>query len=166
MRKTIATTVLAGCLFLTVSCKNSSTSRTSVQDQERIEASGRAAAAITASITKELKGAYSGKGTPSVNVHVGDITLIGFDEAIDAEEWGMRETNLETGSTHSGGLTPEKAALLNKSQDQNANQRVSRKVDLKKGGMVIVLQENSDPVITQGQVAPPAKPKTPATTKP
>ena len=166
LRKAASVVVVAGCLLAVASCKNSSATNTPVQDRERIEASGRAAAAITASLTRELKGAYAGKTPPSISVHVGDITLIGFDEAIDAEEWGMRETNIETGAAPSGTLTPEKAAMLNNSQDPNENKRVSRKVDLKKGGMVIVLNEDSVPVITGGQAAPVAQPKPAASTKP
>ena len=166
IRKYASLAVAFSCLIGTTACKNSSSAPTPVQDRERIEASGRAAAAITASLTRELKGAYSGKTPPAINVHVGDITLIGFDEAIDAEEWGMRETNIETGAAPAAGLTPEKAAMLNQSQDPSENKRLSRKVDLRKGGVVIVLSEDSVPVVSGGQPAPAAKPKSVAPTKP
>jgi hypothetical protein len=132
-----------------------------------MESSARAAAEITASITRELKGVYAGKAMPTINVHVGDITLIGFDEAIDAEEWGMRETNVEAGGAQAGAATLEGAAKLYKAKHGHEGAHVSRKLDLKKGSVVIVMSEESTPVQPEGQASQPsARPTTPATVRP
>jgi hypothetical protein len=156
----VAISFALGCIVLIGSCKNNTESASPAQYRERLEASGKAAAAITASITQELKTAYAGKAPPSINVHVGDITLVGFDEAIDAEEWGMRETNIENTGAKPTGLTPEKAAALNNSQDPNGNRTISRKVNLKKTGTVIILTEESTPANASKQTAT-SKTKTP-----
>jgi hypothetical protein len=151
--KPVTISIAVGCMLLIGSCKNNSENAAPIQDRERLEASGKAAAAITASITQELKAAYAGKTPPSINVHVGDITLVGFDEAIDAEEWGMTENNVENTGGKPSGLPPEKAAALNSSQDPNENRKVSRKLNLKKAGTVIVLTEDSTPVDTSKKTA-------------
>ena len=156
----LAIGLTVGCVLLLGACKNNSESNSPAQDKERLEASGRAAAAITASITQELKAAYAGKTPPAINVHVGDITLVGFDEAIDAEEWGMRETNIENGAAKPGTLAPENAAALNNSQNPDANRNISRKLNLKKAGTVIVLTEDSAPADT-GKTAAKANTKAP-----
>lgn len=141
-------------------CKSNTSSQAPVNDKQRIEAAGRAAAAITASFTSELKGAYAGKTPPTINVHVGDVTLIGFDEAIDAEEWGMRETNIDnTGQPAAGKAGSGANAVDNGNRDPN--HRTSRRVNLQKGGMMIVLSEDATPVVINAPATAtnPAKPR-------
>jgi hypothetical protein len=53
----------------------------------------RAAKAVTKAISRSTKGAGKrGKDDMDIHVHVGDVVMMGFDEAVDAEEWGARET--------------------------------------------------------------------------
>ena len=137
-------------IFFTVlavtGCSPKPTAGDPIQDSKRIETSANAAEKIVTSITREMRKTYGDKQVPTINVQVGDIILVGFDEAIDAEEWGMRETNVEAGPSVGKGMTPEQANMLNQQQDPNLNRTTSRRVNLRKGGVVLYLSEDSAPV--------------------
>ena len=88
------------------------------------------AASITEALTRSGQFNHS-DGKVNVHIHVGDIILIGFDEAIDAEEWGMRENNTEI---IGGKASAAKARKNNKTEtDPNENKKISRSINFKKG---------------------------------
>ena len=63
----------------------------------------RAAKAVTKAISQSKKGSGKrGKDDMDIHVHVGDVVMMGFDEAVDAEEWGARETNNEVAGKAGG----------------------------------------------------------------
>ncbi len=100
------------------------------------------AASITQAISRSGQFSHS-DGKVNVHIHVGDIILIGFDEAIDAEEWGMRENNTEI----IGGKASAPGARKNSKADvdPNENKKVSRSVNFKKGALELNATEHSEP---------------------
>jgi hypothetical protein len=101
------------------------------------------AASITEAISRSGQFNHS-DGKVNVNIHVGDIILIGFDEAIDAEEWGMRENNTEIiGDKRSPGKTQKNTKA---DAEQNENKKISRTVSFKKGALQLNATENSEPM--------------------
>ena len=71
------------------------------------------------------------------------MSMMGFDEAIDAEEWGMRENNTEI----IGGKAPAAGVRKNSSADvdPNENKKISRSVNFKKGALELNATEHSEP---------------------
>ncbi|MDN3988802.1 hypothetical protein [Zwartia vadi] len=101
------------------------------------------AASITEAISRSGSLNHS-DGKVNVHIHVGDIILIGFDEAIDAEEWGMRENNTEIiGAPTSNGKRRQKE---NVSSEQTDNKKTSRSVSFKKGALELNATEHAEPV--------------------
>lgn len=125
---------------------------------DQADIAGRIAAAVTGAVGKKTKltGPSSSNGGATVNIHIGDIYLIGFDEAIDAEEWGMRETNTEI----VGGASRSKNTTSPANEDAlaNKNRVIARKIDFSKGGVKLVATENSKPVGKKRQASRAAKP--------
>ena len=76
---------------------SSKTGRGAKQSDAQLKLATLAAAKVTEAISKSAKATGKGgqKAGMNVHVHVGDVVMMGFDEAVDAEEWGMRETNNE-----------------------------------------------------------------------
>lgn len=101
------------------------------------------AASITEAIRRSGQFNHS-DGKVNVHIHVGDIILIGFDEAIDAEEWGMRENNTEIiGEKASSGAVRKNPKA---ESDPNENKKISRTVNFKKGQLQLNATEHSEPV--------------------
>ena len=80
-----------------------------------------ATAAVTEATSRITKAGFgkSADGKITVHVHIGDVIMMGFDEAIDAEEWGMRENNTEIIGVSTKGIKasaadPEAQSDLNK----------------------------------------------------
>ena len=69
----------------------------SSQSDGKTDLAIKATAAITEAISRSTKAGFgkNADGKITVHVHIGDVIMMGFDEAIDAEEWGMRENNTE-----------------------------------------------------------------------
>lgn len=101
----------------------------------------RAARAVTDAIGKAKKG--RGADDMDVHVHVGDVVMMGFDEAVDAEEWGMRETNNEAGG-RAAGRGRGKAARDTDAQDEK-NRKVHRTISLRKGPLSLKAVDRSEP---------------------
>lgn len=103
------------------------------------------AAAISTVISQIQKsqGLKSDDGKMNINIHIGDIILIGFDEAIDAEEWGMRENNTEIIGAHSSRSKPQNRADSNAAADEN--RKTMRSIKFKKGALELNALENSEP---------------------
>ena len=103
----------------------------------------RTASSITEAISRSGQFSHS-DGKVNVHIHVGDIILIGFDEAIDAEEWGMRENNTEIiGGKGSPGKTQKNTKV---DAEPNENKKISRSVSFKKGALQLNATENSEPM--------------------
>lgn len=104
----------------------------------------RAAKAVTDAIAKSKKG--SGKrgkdDGADIHVHVGDVVMMGFDEAVDAEEWGMRETNNEFAGKAGG---RGKAAKRDTDVQDEKGRKVRRSITLSKGKLKLQATERSEP---------------------
>lgn len=100
-----------------------------------VESATKAAQAIAQSLAKTRR---NNEGI-SVQVHIGDIYLIGFDEAIDAEEWGAREIASPDGKEgrRSRMTAEERAEVQRKSK---------RRLTFKKGRVHISASEDSEPM--------------------
>lgn len=70
----------------------------------------------------------------SIHIHVGDLFLMGFDEAIDAEEWGATEGGQQRGSRRG---RAEEAA--------EAKQKTRRVLNFRKGDVAITAAEDAKP---------------------
>ncbi len=67
----------------------------STNTNQKTELATKAATAIANAVTQANKGKLgkSKDGKVIVHVHIGDVIMMGFDEAVDAEEWGVTEKN-------------------------------------------------------------------------
>jgi len=113
----------------------------------RADLAAKTASVITAAIAQTNK-TWSGKtgdGKVTVHVHIGDVIMLGFDEAIDAEEWGMRENNTEITNGRSTKSKPANTKANATVADPDANRKISRAVKLKKGSLELNAIENSEP---------------------
>lgn len=104
----------------------------------------RAVKAVTDAIAKSMKG--SGKrgndDDTDIHIHVGDVLMMGFDEAVDAEEWGMRETNHEVAGRAAG---RGKAAKRDTDGQDEKGRKVRRSIMLSKGKLKLQAVERSEP---------------------
>ena len=116
-----------------------------IKSDSRTELASKAVSAITAAITQSKNGLSSNVTDPkmTINVHIGDIILLGFDEAIDAEEWGMRENNTEIIGDMAGKEKSGQSSEADASASEN--RKISRSIKLKKGSLELVANENSVP---------------------
>lgn len=111
----------------------------------RTDLAAKAATAITSAIAQSKKGLGSKANDPkmTIHVHIGDVIMMGFDEAVDAEEWGMRENNTEI----IGGKA--KKSRANQGLDADAladkNRKISRSIKFKKGSLELNANEDSEP---------------------
>jgi hypothetical protein len=102
----------------------------------------RTAKAIASAITKARKASGKRGGDDAdIHVHVGDVVMMGFDEAVDAEEWGARETNNELG----GAKGRHGRAGRNADPQDEKNRKIHRTMTLRKGGMKLQAVERSQP---------------------
>lgn len=99
----------------------------------------RTAKAVAAAIATARKAAGKGGDDADIHVHVGDVVMMGFDEAVDAEEWGARETTTEAGGAG------RRSGRANDPQDEK-NRRVHRTITLRKGALKLRAVEKSHPV--------------------
>lgn len=112
----------------------------------RTDVAARAAAAVTQAISKAAKGSrgLGREGKMNVHVHLGDVVMMGFDEAVDAEEWGMRETNNEVVGGGKGGKGRADSGLDADARDEK-NRKVSRQIRFRKGALQLDATERSAP---------------------
>lgn len=103
----------------------------------------RTAKAIASAIAKARKAAGKRGGDDAdIHVHVGDVVMMGFDEAVDAEEWGARETNNERGAAKGR----RGRSGRNADPQDEKNRKVHRTITLRKGAMKLQAVEKSQPV--------------------
>ncbi|MFM7077461.1 MAG: hypothetical protein ACKO3G_15560 [Planctomycetaceae bacterium] len=102
----------------------------------------RTAKAIASAIAKARKASGKRGGDDAdIHVHVGDVVMMGFDEAVDAEEWGARETNNELGVAKG---RRGRSAREADPQDEK-NRKVHRTITLRKGALKLQAVEKSQP---------------------
>jgi len=94
------------------------------------------AAEAAQSIARALSTGRRSKDGLTVHIHVGDLFLMGFDEAIDAEEWGAREIG-DSG----GGKGSEDAAIAK----AEASMKTRKRLNFRKGEVRISAMEDSEP---------------------
>jgi hypothetical protein len=97
-----------------------------------IDSTAKATQAITNAVTGRRKGSEG----ISIHVHVGDLILIGFDEAIDAEEWGAREINNEGAAG---------SARSSAQQDAEPERKTKRRISFRKGDVQVTADEEAEP---------------------
>jgi len=114
----------------------------SVKKTNSTDIAAKISSAITEAIARSNKFG-TGEGKVNVHVHVGDVILIGFDEAIDAEEWGMRENNTEIVGTR--GAKGRAAVVQDADALANKNRKISRSINFSKGALTLNAIENSEP---------------------
>ena len=108
------------------------------------------AAAAADAILKKLPSIPGLADAKVINIHIGDNITFGFDEGVDAEEWGMTENNNAPGAT---GAKPTPAGTQAAPSDRP---NAYRKIDFRKGDLVLVATE--DPVKEPATETPSAAP--------
>ena len=99
-----------------------------------IKSAARAAETLAHSLTRGRKA----KDGLSIHIHVGDLFLMGFDEAIDAEEWGAAEAG------------SRRSTRLGRAADQaEAKQKTRRVLNFRKGDVSITAAEDAKPARTR-----------------
>lgn len=94
------------------------------------------AASAAQSIAQMVQGKRKSADGLSIHVHVGDLFLIGFDEAIDAEEWGAREINND-----GSGI----ARAARAKRDAEPERKTKRRLSLRKGSVFLTADEEAEP---------------------
>ena len=100
-----------------------------------------------------------------INIHIGDIFTFGFDEGIDAEEWGMVDNQNESAQPATPGQPKAMATPIPKEKPATY-----RKIDFRKGDVVMIATEQpvdapkpaASPVSTPAEPAPTSASPTPA----
>ncbi len=144
-------------LALLAACERAPSNAQFPADAERLQAAAEAAARATQVITTKLGETYGTNQAINVHVQVGDIVVLGFDEGVDAEEWGMTEYsgNAPQGSAK----TPQSAAIQADQAPATAGKRkIARSIDLRKGAIYLIASEESEAL----EANAPAEPVPPA----
>jgi hypothetical protein len=125
------------------------------------------AAANSEAILKKLSGLPVFADAKVINIHIGDNLTFGFDEGIDAEEWGMTENNNDAGAA---GAKPDKPGAKPTPEKPQG----FRKIDFRKGDLVLVASEEPakegapaltaqpEPAVTTTTPEPTPTPEAPA----
>lgn len=112
-------------------------------DTERVKVAAEAAAKTAQVITQKIGEAYGTNQPINVHVQVGDIVVLGFDEGIDAEEWGMTEISNEGAAA--GGSSAKSAAVQADQAPATAGKRkIARSIDVRKGSIYLIASEESE----------------------
>jgi hypothetical protein len=151
---------LSSAVLLLAGCERPSTGVVEFPgDKERIKVAAEAAARTAQAVTQKLGETY-GTNTPiNVHIQVGDIVVLGFDEGVDAEEWGMTEISYEGGAA--GAKSP--AVQADQVPPTAGKRKIARSIDLRKGSIYLIAAEESEEVDKPSPQEPatPAKPKQP-----
>gem|GEM_PF-1772654 len=114
----------------------------------------RAATAVTKAtnaaeaVLKKLPSIPSAADAKVINIHIGDNYTFGFDEGIDAEEWGMVDNQTEGGQAAATTGRPSTSAT------PEERPSTYRKLDFRKGDVVLIATEQ--PADSPKQVEFPA----------
>ena len=127
----------------------------------------RAATAVTKAtnaaeaVLKKLPSIPGAADAKVINIHIGDNYTFGFDEGIDAEEWGMVDNQTEGGQA--AATTAQPAATATPEERPSTY----RKLDFRKGDVVLIATEqpvdSPKPVESQAATEPAATPSPQAT---
>lgn len=112
---------------------------------QKTDLATKAASAVANAISQANKGKLgkNSDGKVTVHVHIGDVIMMGFDEAVDAEEWGVTEKNTEIiGGRRSKGSV---ARGLDADGLAEKNRKIVRSIRFKKGALELDATENSQP---------------------
>ena len=117
------------------------------------------AAANAEAVLKKLSGLPAFADAKVINIHIGDNLTFGFDEGIDAEEWGMTENNNDSAAA---GADPAKPAPKpNPEKPQGF-----RKIDFRKGDLVLIALEEPSKQSAPSRVSQPEPAVTTTTPEP
>jgi hypothetical protein len=118
----------------------------------------RAATAVTKAtnaaeaVLKKLPSIPGAADAKVINIHIGDNYTFGFDEGIDAEEWGMVDNQTEGGQVAASTARPSASAT------PEERPSTYRKLDFRKGDVVLIATEQ--PVDSPKPVESPTATKT------
>lgn len=110
--------------------------------QETKEKDSRTSSAVTKATNaaeaalKKLPSILGVADAKVINIHIGDNYTFGFDEGVDAEEWGMIDNQNESGQA-AGTPTAQPAAAATPNERPSAY----RKLDFRKGDVVLIATE-------------------------
>ena len=135
-----------------------------------VEKASLSAATMADAIARQLAetGEFKDAKIININVHVGDnIITLGFDEGIDAEEWGMVDNQVETGAAPAAAGAKPAPAVDRKS-------KATRTIDFRKGNLVLLATEQdhadgtaaTEPAAPQPQEASLPEPAVETTVQP
>jgi hypothetical protein len=105
-------------------------------------------AANSEAILRKLSGLPAFADAKVINIHIGDNLTFGFDEGIDAEEWGMTENNNDAGAA--GAKTTKPGAKPTPEKPQGF-----RKIDFRKGDLILVASEEPAKEVAPALAAQP-----------
>lgn len=146
--KKLSLALLPSLLLLAglAACERQSNAAAFPDDKERLKAAAEAAAEATQAITQKLAGTYGTNQAINVHVQVGDIVVLGFDEGIDAEEWGMTEYSSDApqGSPAAAQAAAIKADQAPATASAAGKRKIARSIDLRKGSIYLVAAEESE----------------------
>ena len=109
--------------------------------QETKEKDSRTSTAVTKAtnaaeaVLKKLPSIPGSADAKVINIHIGDNYTFGFDEGVDAEEWGMIDNQNESGQAAAATGQPAAAAT------PNERPPAYRKLDFRKGDVVLIATE-------------------------
>ena len=140
--------------------------------QETKEKDSRTSTAVTKAtnaaeaVLKKLPSIPGSADAKVINIHIGDNYTFGFDEGVDAEEWGMIDNQTEGGQAAATAGQPAAAATPNEKPP------AYRKLDFRKGDVVLIATEQpvnapkqeESPTATVTAPAAEAAPATPVAT--
>jgi hypothetical protein len=86
-------------------------------------------------VLKKLPSIPGAADAKVINIHIGDNYTFGFDEGVDAEEWGMIDNQNESGQAAGAAGQPAAAATPNEKPP------AYRKLDFRKGDVVLIATE-------------------------
>ena len=117
------------------------------------------ATAAAESVLKKLPSIPGAADAKVINIHIGDNFNFGFDEGIDAEEWGMVDNQTEGGQ-------PAKAGQPGAAATPNERPPAYRKIDFRKGDVVLVATEQPVDSPKQEESPPATEPAATPSPKP
>jgi len=158
--KKLPALLLAASLTLLAACDRPATGVAEFPgDTERVKAAADAAARTAQAITQKLGETYGTNQPINVHVQVGDIVVLGFDEGVDAEEWGMTEISNEGSGASAGAKSA--AVQADQAPATAGKRKIARSIDLRKGSIYLVAAEESE-ALEETAPREPAEPAAPA----
>jgi hypothetical protein len=141
--KKLTAVLSTASLVVLAACDRSSTGVAEFPgDTARVQAAADAAARTAQAVTQKLGETYGTNQPINVHVQVGDIVVLGFDEGVDAEEWGMTEISNEGGAAATGAKSA--AIQADQAPSSAGKRKIARSIDLRKGSIYLIASEESE----------------------